>query len=136
MRDYGEAMQEAREKAGLSRAKLAEKIGVDMRCVLEHETGGSTPLLSYCIKCADALHISIDEFVGRTHKPAWVYAKPYEWRVSFELSQRELAARAGIHLSTLQAVERMKRDPMILSVELCADALGLGIDEYIKHEVK
>lgn len=136
MRDYNAALRAAREKAGISRAKLAELIGRSEKCVASHELNGKVPSLSYCIAVADALHISLDEMFGREHRKIWAWVTPKEWRNAYELSYDGLAKLAGVSKKTVINLESGEIDPYMCTVEAIADALGLGIDEYIKHEVK
>lgn len=135
MRDYNAALRAAREKAGISRKKLAELIGRSPECIFQHERSGNAPRLSYCIMVADALHISIDELLGREHKKVWAWVTPREWRNAYELSYGRLAEMAGVSRPTIIDLEN-GTDPYICTVEAIADALNLGIDEYMKHEVE
>lgn len=133
MKDYNKLLRAARERAGITRVKLAELIGEDTRHVVDHELNGRIPLLGYCVKVADALQISLDELFGREHKPLWVVTTPCDWRETYGLTKAELAQKAGISVGALRGVEQKQHDPMIITVECAADALGLGIDEYIGH---
>lgn len=47
------------------------------------------------------------------------------------ISMKELSFLSGVAYGTVQAMERGERTPSIVIVEACADALGIGIDEYI-----
>lgn len=136
MKDYNGLLRKAREQAGINRETLAKRLGVNVRCVVDHELGGSEPQLSYCIRTADTLHISIDELIGREHKPLWVVAKPQEWRETFGITQKELTDKALVSRGALRGLENGTHDTRIGIVELLADALELGVDEYLGHEVQ
>ena len=63
-----EAMVKAREAKGWSRGELAHYSGVPACGLLGYETGKSAPGLFNLISLADALGISLDEYVGREVK--------------------------------------------------------------------
>lgn len=66
---FAERVKEARKKAGLSQAELAEKLGVGQNTVSNYEnaTGekGSAPKLETAARIADVLNVSLDWLVGR-----------------------------------------------------------------------
>lgn len=49
------------------------------------------------------------------------------------ISQLELARRSGVKQETLSAWECGVHEPRVSDLEICADVLGLSIDEYIGH---
>ena len=59
----------------------------------------------------------------------------YSRRRVAELSQRELAMRAGISLRTLQRIERLEVDnPPVRYLANCAIVLGCELDDLIEPE--
>ena len=56
-------------------------------------------------------------------------------RRSRGLSIKDLANAAGVSKGTIQSMETDVRNPSIVNVELCADALEMSLDEYVGHEV-
>lgn len=64
----GEAMRAAREKAGLTRNKFAKKSGVAVSCISVYERDEFEPKISRVEILADALGISIDEYIGHEVK--------------------------------------------------------------------
>ena len=60
-----ESMIKAREKSGLSRKELSEASGLHIGLIYMYESGRSTPGLYNLIAMADALGVSIDEYIGR-----------------------------------------------------------------------
>lgn len=60
-----EAMTKAREAKGWTRAKLVAKSGVPLMSLYSYETGKVLPGLLNLLSLADALGISLDEYVGR-----------------------------------------------------------------------
>lgn len=64
----GEAMRAAREKAGLTRNKLAKKSGIAVSCISGYERDEFEPKISRVEILADTLGISIDEYIGHEAK--------------------------------------------------------------------
>lgn len=62
----GEAAKEARLRKGFSIQELSEKSGVTLNSIYRLENDKNTPLLSTVELLADALGMSIDEYVGHT----------------------------------------------------------------------
>lgn len=52
-------------------------------------------------------------------------------KAGFKLT--ELSRRSGVGVVTIQGWENDRATPSIRNVELCADVLGLSIDEYVGH---
>ncbi len=57
-------------------------------------------------------------------------------RQESRLTQKALAERAGVSSTVVGMIERGLHQPRLDTLELLADALGIGIDEYIGREVK
>ena len=68
MKTVGEAMREARTSRGVSVKALAKKAGMSMWTIYSYERDTSYPSLMAVWTLADALKISIDEYVGRKPK--------------------------------------------------------------------
>lgn len=64
----GEHMREARERKGVSRAKLSRISGVHYQAIYNAEKDKCYTNLFSVICLADALKIPIDEYIGRTVK--------------------------------------------------------------------
>lgn len=52
------------------------------------------------------------------------------------LTQRQLAEKAGIPLACILYYEHGKGEPGLFNLVCMADAIGIGLDEYIGREVK
>lgn len=67
---FADRVKEARKKAGLNQAELAEKLGVGQNTVSNYEnaTGekGSAPKLETAAKMAEILNVSLDWLVGNS----------------------------------------------------------------------
>lgn len=56
-------LKEFREKKGLSQTELANRVGLKQTTISQYENGSRRPNLSMAKKLADALGISLDDFV-------------------------------------------------------------------------
>lgn len=65
----GQAMAKARRATGLSQTKLALRAGITPQTVYNYENDKTAPGIMNLITLADALCISIDEYIGRTPPP-------------------------------------------------------------------
>lgn len=64
--DYGKSMRQHREDVGMSIWALGQMSGVHPNTISNYELGKNSPSLVNVIALADALGISIDEYIGRT----------------------------------------------------------------------
>jgi transcriptional regulator with XRE-family HTH domain len=62
----GEEFARARQAHGLTQAELARRASVPLRSLQEWEQGTRIPRFDRVIQLADALAITLDEYVGRT----------------------------------------------------------------------
>lgn len=66
-----EGLQEARKRAGLSRAELASQIGVEPHTVFRYENGDRHPDVEILVALAKILDCTIDDLLGNpTAAPA------------------------------------------------------------------
>jgi transcriptional regulator with XRE-family HTH domain len=56
-------LKEFREKRGLSQTELADRVGLKQTTISQYESGSRRPNLAIAKKLADALEISLDDFV-------------------------------------------------------------------------
>ncbi|MBD5631916.1 MAG: helix-turn-helix transcriptional regulator [Clostridia bacterium] len=63
--NYGEALKEQRELAGLSVMELAKKLSTSHQNITRWERGDVIPSIDFCVKLADCYGISLDELIGR-----------------------------------------------------------------------
>jgi transcriptional regulator with XRE-family HTH domain len=64
LRQLGRAVRDAREKAGLSQAQVADKAGLSIRPLRELEAGRSSPSLATIVAIVDALSITLDGLIA------------------------------------------------------------------------
>ena len=74
----GQIIEEARKKANMTQAELAEKIGTNKSYISRVETGKTEPSLKTIVKLAELYKVSTDMILGRKQK---VINKPLERRV-------------------------------------------------------
>lgn len=70
---YNEAMRSARKNRGITLEKLAKRSGVPLSTISKYERGLVIPGVYNLIDLADAIGISMDEYIGR-RKP-WQTSK-------------------------------------------------------------
>ena len=58
-----------------------------------------------------------------------------ESRIKAGFTVQDLARKAQISEQTIRFFEREDRSTHFINVVLCADALGMSIDEYVGHTV-
>lgn len=56
-------------------------------------------------------------------------------RIRKGFSIQELSDLSGVTLNSIYRLENDKNTPLLSTVELLADALGVSIDEYVGHRV-
>ena len=68
----GQQIKAARQKAGMTQAQLAEKLGIPYQSIGQWERDARNPKLDTLKRIADALNITIQELIG---VPRWVDEK-------------------------------------------------------------
>jgi transcriptional regulator with XRE-family HTH domain len=68
MKTIGDYMQEARTEAGYTKAQLANLAGIPLASVRAYEAGEAFPGILNLIALADALNMSIDDYIGHRIK--------------------------------------------------------------------
>ena len=63
-----ESMLKARKMVGLSQYELESVSGVNASCISKYESGKSSPSINAVVALADALGISVDEYIGHQVK--------------------------------------------------------------------
>lgn len=68
MLTIGQAMKKARLSAGVSRRVLAEAAGIHPQSLVEYELDRHAPGVFALVSLADALGLTIDEYIGHEVK--------------------------------------------------------------------
>lgn len=64
MKTIGERLIELREKSGLSKVEMAEKLGVNKSSITRYETNEIKPNLDMMLKIAELFNVTLDWLVG------------------------------------------------------------------------
>ncbi len=56
------------------------------------------------------------------------------YRKSLNLSQEDLADKAGLHRTYIGSIERCERNPTLSTLEVLADALNITIEDLLAGE--
>ena len=68
--DFAKRLTELRKNAGLTRAQLAEKIGISGRTIINYENGTRIPFADTALKMAQVFGITVEELLGVHSSPA------------------------------------------------------------------
>jgi transcriptional regulator with XRE-family HTH domain len=68
VKTIGDYMQEARTEAGYTRHQLADLAGIPLGSLRSYEAGAAFPGILNLIALADALNMSIDDYIGHRIK--------------------------------------------------------------------
>ena len=68
MTEHAKAMRQARKNCGMTIKDLSAASGIHSNCIGGYELGKNDPSLSAVIALADALHMSVDAYVGHERK--------------------------------------------------------------------
>lgn len=100
----GALVRQARKKAGITQAALAERLGINHTTVAQWERGWSVPLLEKRLDLAQILGIPIDRIVPRADSDPLVITDPELIQIVQALRQWPAAQRAAFRLAlTVQA---------------------------------
>lgn len=113
------ALRAARKRAGLSQAELASAVGVTREAVGRWEAG-TAPRLERVRQVAAA--VGVDDAGDLVERPGEEWSSFAALRIHAGMSQRQLAERAGLPRSSIQAVERGAFRPSGAMVAAYADA--------------
>jgi HTH-type transcriptional repressor of puuD len=69
MRKLGANMRRCREERGLTQTQLADRAGISHSTISTIENGRSSPTLFTVCALADALGLSVHEYIGPDEKP-------------------------------------------------------------------
>jgi transcriptional regulator with XRE-family HTH domain len=105
----GPLLKQAREKAGLTQAALAEMIGISEQSVSRLERGSFEPSLSTFVTIADALGASLDGLVGRSERAKQPAAPALAVRIAGQIAALDVnAQRLLLRLVGMLASTRTK----------------------------
>lgn len=119
--------QEFRKQAGISRAKLAEYLGMQEMSVYNWEIGNKRPNISTVRRIAELFSLPVTDIM-----PLFGYT-PFKGtldglRMDMGLSQGEFAELIDVNQCTVAAWETGKMIPRMGSMQRIAEGLGVKLD--------
>jgi transcriptional regulator with XRE-family HTH domain len=141
----GKTIRSFRQKRGLSLADLSERSGLSVSYLSEIERGKKQPSLDTLEKLSTALNISKQGFFTESPTSPSVLAtgeKIILLRQKKNLSQTQLAEKAGISTTYLCQIERGHVIPSLDTLKALAEALGvspqdlMGTPSHVGYRIK
>lgn len=139
----GEACRAARHQARMTIERLSEISGIGEDVIGRLENDKNQTISFYTIVAlATALRLKVDDYAGHHAMPENRTAlkdlplyirmgiNMKARRILADMTVRDLADLAGISVTTLRNAEKGYPSTQYTTVELCADALGLSVEEY------
>lgn len=132
---FCDRMTRAMEAQGVTAATLAKEVGVCPLAIRRIASGDSRGTDRNRWKIAQALEIPMEEvFPEEESMTIGKWARLHRLRAG--LTAYELADKAKVTQPVVWSIENDARGTNIFSIIQIADALGIGIDEYIGRRVK
>ncbi|WP_370850990.1 helix-turn-helix domain-containing protein [Megasphaera sp.] len=113
---FSENLKQIRKKAGYTAKELAQKIELPYTTYAAYENQGREPKFETLIKIADALHVSIDELLGRSIDAPDELEKAVTLCQSIGLKVTEKAAGDG-----LEIVDTKQKNSLVFEVDSYED---------------
>ena len=136
----GEKIREFRLKAGLTQTELAKKLGIPYQSIGQWERGLRSPKYETLVTIADALGVSVMEFLPKPSKSKEQQGKRlYEARTSKEMTIEELAEKTQIPIETIRNYESGTEVPHFSQIYKICEVLELDynfLTEGISSEEK
>lgn len=123
----GARLEQAREQRALTRAQLAQELGVDVDTVRQWEVGIAEPAPRSLPRVAAAVQVGVDELYLRAQAP--LLLKDLRRRAG--LTQAELAQQVPTSKSMVSNWERGKRRISVEDGERLATVLGITYPEVV-----
>lgn len=125
---FGEKVRKAREAAGLSQGKLAEKTGISLRTIQNYETAGKLPKKrEYYELLADALNLELDVLLDENAEFVLKATEEYGSRGS-EQAQRLLEEVTGMFAGG--ELEEEDKDAFLKAIQ---DAYWIAKEKNKRH---
>lgn len=140
-------LKEARIAAHLTQKNVSDAIGISKSTYSGYETGNSEPSMAIISKLMNLLNVSPsfllqDEMNESLDSEKKLYENEcleskrigeriMEKRKSLNMTQVEVAKRAGISQSALSDIEKLTKNPSISTIELLASALSCSVAELL-----
>lgn len=137
--NYGDWARSARKAAGYTtQQSLADDCGLSWSTISALESGARLPRLSNLLKICRTLNLTPAAYLCGSP----VICAPWYWSMDPTTAMRRCRQRAGLSLmalskksgftaNTIMLQENGVSDPGMFAVIRLAEALGVGLDEYL-----
>lgn len=120
-----------RQEKELSLSELAEKVGISASYLCQIENGKVMPALSTLKNIAKALDVKPESLMSAT---SFVGYKIRKIRTERNITQAQLAEKAGVSAGLIGQIESGKVEPSIKTLEKIAAALSLSPCFFVSEE--
>lgn len=133
--NFIERMKEEMEAQGVTAVELARRVGVEPNTIWSHLRGSHNPADVSKAGVAKALGMDMAEvFPEEESMTVGKWARLHRLRAG--LTGQALEEKSGVTAETIYSFEQDRRGTSIFCIIQLADALNIGIDEYIGRRVK
>lgn len=123
----GDKLRALREKNGLSLKQFGEMTGLSFTYLSEVERGAVIPSVDTLRTLADVLEVPISVFIRNKRKDAVMSKKLQYIRKIKNISQKDLAIRAGISPGLVAQLELGQVNASLKTLEKLSNALGVSV---------
>lgn len=120
---YGNKIEDAQRKMGMSQAKLAKEIGVTQASVNRYETARVTPPAEVLLFYADRFDVSLDYIYGRTEKPQ---GKLYNYQPKLAVDSDEMRKFVEMCFDPKSPMNERLKQVLVDLLEQSKDSLDKG----------
>jgi len=120
----GDKIRVRRQELGLTITELSKRVGLSVTYLSDIERNVTQPSVEALRAIASGLELPVALLIQ--HGQNSLGRKLLEVRKELGLTQRELAARAGVSVAFIGQLEKGKVKPSLKSVEKLAEALGIS----------
>lgn len=133
--NFIERMEEEMEAQGVTAVELARRVGVEPNTICSYLRGSQNPSDVSKAGVAKALGMDMAEvFPEEETMTMGKWARLHRLRAG--MTRADLEEKSGVTAETIWSFELDRRGTNIFCIIQLADALNIGIDEYIGRRVK
>ncbi len=130
----GQKIRAMRKERGWNLAELGAAAGLSVTYLSDIEREAIVPSLSAVRSLAAAFGVPISLFINNARKSSLVAEKLKRARIYRNLSQKDLAARAGISPGLIGQLETGRVQASLQTIQKIADALGVSVCSLILEQ--
>lgn len=132
--NLGDKIRALREQKGLNLSELGTLAGISLTYLSEIERGQVVPSIATLKTLAHVLDVPVSLFINNERKQSLVAEKLKRIRKYKNLSQKELAAKAGVSPGLIGQLETGKVQASLRTIEKLAQALGVSVCALILEQ--